>query len=84
MTIRGPVTPHIRRIRADEGLRLRALRLHALAETPLAFGSTLGLEQGFPDETWHERAAGASVGCDRATFIAERDGQWLVPAVGEG
>ena len=32
---------HIRRIRADEGPRLRALRLRALAEAPMAFGSSL-------------------------------------------
>jgi hypothetical protein len=31
----------IRRIRVDEGLRLRALRLQALADAPMAFGSTL-------------------------------------------
>src|SRR5437879_1138270 len=71
------MTPHIRRIRADEGLRLRALRVHALAEAPTAFGSTLAYEQGFPDDVWRERAIGASVGCDRATFIAEHDRQWV-------
>jgi GNAT superfamily N-acetyltransferase len=74
--------PDIRRIRADEGLRLRAFRLHALAEAPMAFGSTLTQEQRFPDEVWRERAVGASVGCDRATFIAERDGQWVGLATG--
>jgi hypothetical protein len=54
--------PHIRRIRADEGPRLRALRLRALAEAPMAFGSTLAHEQGFPDDIWRERAVGASTG----------------------
>src|SRR5262245_23901545 len=48
----------IRRIRADEGLRLRALRLRALADAPQAFGSTLAREHAFVDSTWHERAAG--------------------------
>jgi GNAT superfamily N-acetyltransferase len=43
----------------------------------MAFGSTLAHEQGFPDDVWRERAIGASIGCDRATFIAERDGQWV-------
>jgi GNAT superfamily N-acetyltransferase len=74
--------PDIRRIRADEGPRLRALRLRALAETPLAFGSTLAREQGFADALWQERASGASAGCERATFVAERDGQWLGLATG--
>ena len=74
--------PRIRRIRADEGPRLRALRLRALAEAPMAFGSTLAHEQGFADDAWRERAVGASVGCDRATFIAERDNQWVGLATG--
>jgi len=69
--------PHIRRIRADEGLHLRTLRLRALAEAPMAFGSTLADEQGYPDDVWRKRAVGASEGCDRATFIAERDSQWV-------
>ena len=74
--------PRIRRIRADEGPRLRALRLRALAEAPMAFGSTLAHEQGFADCVRRERAVGASVGCDRATFIAERDNQWVGLATG--
>ncbi len=74
--------PEIRRIRAGEGPLLRALRLRALAETPLAFGSTLAREQGYADTLWQERANGASAGCDRATFVAERDGQWLGLATG--
>jgi hypothetical protein len=56
---------------------LQALWLRALAEGPTAFGSNLAHEQGFPDDVWRERAIGASIGCDRATFIAERDCQWV-------
>jgi GNAT superfamily N-acetyltransferase len=74
--------PHIRRIRGDEGLRLRALRLRALADAPTAFSSTLAREQNYPDDVWHERALGASDGCDRATFIAEDDGRWVGLATG--
>ena len=76
------MTPHIRRIRADEGPQLRALRLRALADAPMAFGSTLAHEQGYPPDLWRERAAGASGGRDRATFIAERDGHWVGLATG--
>jgi GNAT superfamily N-acetyltransferase len=81
-TIHGSMKPRIRRIRADEGSRLRALRLRALAEAPLAYGSTLAREQDYPDDLWRERALDASAGCDGATFIAERDGQWLGLATG--
>jgi GNAT superfamily N-acetyltransferase len=70
-------TPVIRRIRPDEGPRLRALRLHALAEAPLAFGSTLAREQAYPDALWRERAQRGAVGVDSVTFVAEHDGRWL-------
>ena len=81
MTSGGP-SVEIRRIRADEGLRLRALRLHALAEAPLAFGSTLAREQTFPESTWHERAAGGASGSDRVTFVAEEAGRLVGMATG--
>jgi len=71
------VTCAIRRIRADEGARLRALRLRALADAPMAFGSTLAREQTFADEVWHERAQRGASGVDNVTFVAERDGRWL-------
>ena len=72
----------IRRIRPDEGLRLRALRLHALGDAPKAFGSTLAREEAFAENVWHERAAGGSAGGDRVTFIAELDGRWVGLATG--
>jgi GNAT superfamily N-acetyltransferase len=72
----------IRRIRPDEGLRLRALRLHALADAPKAFGSTLAHEAAFPEDVWHERAAGGAAGDDRVTFVAELDGRWVGLATG--
>jgi GNAT superfamily N-acetyltransferase len=78
------MNPSVRRIRADEWPRLRALRLHALAEAPMAFGSTLAHEQAFPDDLWAERAAGGAAGCARATFIAEREEQWVGLATGLG
>jgi GNAT superfamily N-acetyltransferase len=76
------VSLEVRRIRADEGLRLRDLRLQALADAPSAFGSTLAREQAFPEEVWQERAAGGAAGADRVTFVAERDGRWLGLATG--
>jgi len=72
----------IRRIRADEWQRLRAFRLHALADVPTAFGSTLAQEQAFSDDVWHDRAVGAAAGIDRVTFIAEQEDRWLGMATG--
>src|SRR5262245_34574234 len=66
-----------RRVRAEEWERLRAIRLHALADAPMAFGSTLADEQTRPDEFWRGRAAGGASDDDRATFIAECDGVWV-------
>jgi GNAT superfamily N-acetyltransferase len=72
----------IRCIRADEWHRLRALRLRALADAPMAFASTLAREQAFPDDVWHARAADGALGIDRVTFIAEEDGRWIGLATG--
>ena len=72
----------IRRIRADEGLRLRTIRLRALAEAPTAFGSTLAREEAFVESVWHERASGGAAGADRATFIAEEADRWVGLATG--
>jgi len=76
------VTPAIRRIRPDEGPSLRAFRLRALADAPMAFGSTLAREEAFTEDVWRERAEHGASGADRATFVAERDGRWLGIATG--
>jgi GNAT superfamily N-acetyltransferase len=76
------VTLEVRRIRADEGLKLRALRLRALADTPIAFGSTLAREEKFPEHVWRDRAEGGASGADRVTFVAEQGGQWIGIATG--
>ena len=72
----------IRRIRADEWRRLRALRLEALADAPMAFSSTLAREEAFSDDVWQERAAGGAAGVDRVTFVAEEGGRWVGLATG--
>jgi GNAT superfamily N-acetyltransferase len=71
------MTIQIRRVRSDEGLRVRALRLHALADTPLAYGSTLAGEQAFDDAVWHERARHGAAGVHRVTYVAEEGGRWV-------
>jgi GNAT superfamily N-acetyltransferase len=71
------VPPTIRRVRADEGLRLRALRLRALATAPHAFSATLAEEQAFPEEVWHGRAARGAAGIEGVTFVAEDGDRWI-------
>jgi GNAT superfamily N-acetyltransferase len=72
----------VRRIDAGEGLRLRGLRLHALADAPTAFGSTLAREEAYAEAVWHQRASEAAAAIERVTFVAERAGDWLGMASG--
>jgi GNAT superfamily N-acetyltransferase len=72
----------IRRMRPDEGPRLRALRLRALAEAPLAFGSTLTREAAFTDDVWHDRARRGASGVEGVTFVAELESRWIGIATG--
>jgi len=72
----------IRRIRPDEWASLRALRLRALTDAPLAFGSTLARESTFADDAWHDRARRGASGTDGVTFVAELDGRWMGIASG--
>jgi ribosomal protein S18 acetylase RimI-like enzyme len=63
----------VRRIRADEAPALRAVRLRALADTPLAFGSTHAREAAYPAERWHQWARDGAAGQTQATFLAIAD-----------
>ena len=69
----------IRRVLADEGLRLRELRLAALLDTPSAFARTHTEESVHPDELWHDRAQRAAEGGPGSiTLVAETaDGRWI-------
>ena len=62
----------VRRIKVDEGLRLRALRLQALADAPTAFGSTHAREEKFAEDVWHRRAADGAAGLASVTIVAEQ------------
>ena len=53
----------IRRIRADEGLRLRAIRLAAIADAPMAFGETLDGARVPGEAEYAARARASSSGC---------------------
>jgi GNAT superfamily N-acetyltransferase len=71
------VDVEIRRIRADEGERLRDVRLRALQDAPGAFSSTFEQSRHRPRAEWDDMAANGSSGEKRAMFIAE-------PADGRG
>jgi GNAT superfamily N-acetyltransferase len=72
----------IRWIRADEGLALRALRLAALVDAPMAYGSTFAREDAYPEAVWHERAAAGAAGSNAVTIIAEHEGRLVAMASG--
>ena len=63
----------MRRVRADDGAVLKAVRLAALVESPSAFGSTHSAEAAQPDEHWASRAALSASGAHAATYFAVAD-----------
>jgi len=81
--------PRIRRVRADEAAALRAIRLRALADTPLAFGSTHAREAAYPPERWEQWARESAAGGRQATFLAigggsgDAEGTHDAPATGD-
>lgn len=62
----------LRRMRPSEAPEYRRLRLRALEQDPLAFGSTLLRERAFPDELWQERAREGAESPEHATWFAVR------------
>ena len=62
--------PRVRRIAPGEGETLRAIRLRALADVPLAFGSTHAREAAYPPERWRDWAEASSAGGGQAFFFA--------------
>lgn len=61
----------VRRIRADEGPRLRAIRLAALADSPGDATTTLARAEARADDHWIEAATANASGGLQATFFAE-------------
>lgn len=60
----------VRRIRIDEGQRLRAIRLAALADAPGDSTTTLARTEARSDDHWIEAAAANASGGLQATFFA--------------
>jgi RimJ/RimL family protein N-acetyltransferase len=68
----------IRRIRAGDGSRLRAIRLAALADEPNAFGETLRQAGALSDQEYDARASAWAEG-DAAVFLVTETEQnrWI-------
>ncbi len=67
----------IRRVRADEWLRWRDVRLRMLRDDADFFSTRYEDMVREPPETWRAWVAGASSGAERILFVAEEDGRWL-------
>ncbi len=67
--------PVIRSFEADEWRAYRDLRLRALADSPDAFGSTLGEEEGRPEDEWRGRLAVGIASADHLPLVAELGGE---------
>ncbi|HEX7941343.1 MAG TPA: GNAT family N-acetyltransferase [Gemmatimonadaceae bacterium] len=65
--------PTVRRLAANEWRVYRALRLHALRDSPDAFGSTLEREEAFPDDEWVQRLERAAESPMEFPLIVEDD-----------
>ncbi len=66
----------VRRIFPHEGLRLRALRLRALADAPAAFAVSQTEARARPKEYWENFAWEAALAETSATFVAEENARW--------
>lgn len=73
------VTITVRRVRADEGARVRALRLRAVSDpvASIAFLTTYEQELARDEAFWAERAASGSDGGATAMFVAENGDEWV-------
>jgi GNAT superfamily N-acetyltransferase len=63
----------IRRIRPDDGMALRNLRLRSIADAPDAFGQPIAEARDRPEAEWHRSARQSSQGDSRTWLIAETD-----------
>ena len=71
--------PHIRRVLASDGERLRALRLEALQDPAagIAFLETYDEAVARSQDFWDARATGAALSGSAAQFVAETGSGWV-------
>lgn len=60
----------VRRIRADDWRTLRAVRLTALGESPLAFETTLAQASAYDEREWQARTTRHATADDNSMFLA--------------
>jgi predicted GNAT family acetyltransferase len=72
----------VRRIRAEDAARMRALRLEMLADSPLAFIETIAEAAARTHKEFAARVARLAVGPEAAQFIAEADARFVAHAGG--
>lgn len=82
MKLRDAARVAIRRFGAGEWREFRALRLRALGDAPLAFGSTLERESAYDEARWRRVAASAAAGVEDVGIVAVAGGQWVGMARG--
>ncbi len=72
-------TPAVRRIRADEWSRVRALRLESTSDpdAAIAFLETPEQVAARSDEFWRDRTVRAAESEVAAQFVAEAEGAWV-------
>jgi GNAT superfamily N-acetyltransferase len=71
----------VRKIRADEGLRYRDVRLRGLKESPEAFVTTYQGALERPESYWRDRVEEGACGDDRVTLVGD-DGTRLQGTAG--
>ena len=68
----------VRRIGPSEWRELRAIRLEALLDSPLAFSASHADTAALADEWWQRQAAEGAASASLATFVAaDEDGRWV-------
>lgn len=72
----------VRRLRSTEWRELRDLRLQALRNSPLAFGSTYEREAAYTEERWQEWAASSAAGEKQVAIVALAGDSWVAMAGG--
>jgi len=74
--------PLVRRVVPADWVQLRALRLQALADTPIAYLESLEQALSYGEDVWRARAVRSSEGGDSVQLLAFVDDRAVATAVG--